>query len=227
MVTEPEIRADAAVAPAPDTTSTTPEKVIFNEAQQKKLSDLIKQAQSRAAGQLRAELAAAKEELATKETELALHRQALSPELAETRQRLAEESGARQAAETRLRIAETTVQLRDALANEGVINLADAVRLVQDSVAWKDGQLQGSDGRSLAEVAKDFAADRPFMVRSSVRGGVGATSAERPLADPRAKLETLFGRGSNAVAANKLAMRDPQEYRRQRALAVEAGLLGA
>ena len=38
-------------------------------------------------------------------------------------------------------------------------------------------------------------------------------------------LATLFGKVSNAAAANKLGLTNPAEYRRQRAKAVEAGLL--
>jgi hypothetical protein len=220
MPTEAEIRADESIAPAPE------ERPTYTEAQQKHIESLIRSSMGRAAHGLREELAVTRAEAAITEAELALYKSAANPELAATRAQLATETVARTAAEQRELDARKNAALFEACQAENIIAPKDAVKLLSDSVVWKDGALVSAEGgEPLASLARDFAASRPHLVRSSVRAGIGSSAAERPFNTGAPKLESLFGKGSDGAAANRLALRDPKEYGRLRALAREKGLL--
>jgi hypothetical protein len=203
------------------------DKVFFGTKQQEKVNALIRDAQGRAASEIRAELAAAKEAAAKQAAELEIYRNAESnPELIETRRQLANETIARTAAEERENAARKNAALFEALEAEGVIAPKDAVKLLSDAVVWKDGALVSTvDGKPVADVVRDFANARPHLVRGSVRGGIGSTPANRPLGESTAKLENLFGKGSSSKLANDLALKDPAAYSRLRVRARECGLI--
>ena len=201
-------------------------RVYFGPRQQAKLDELLVERASRAAKDLRAELASTKKAAAATQAELQLYRDNASPELIEARANLATEQVARTGAEQRERDARRNVALRDALAAENIINLVDSSRLLADAVKWSGEELVSIDGgKPLAELVRDYAASRPFLVKSSIRSGTGASPATRSIGEPAARLASLFGRGSSGKAANDLARSNPQEYQRLRVIAIERGLL--
>jgi hypothetical protein len=210
---------------APQAQPQKPAKVTFDQIQQEKVNELIREAQGRAARDLRTELEAARAAAAAQSAELSLYKNGADPALQEARQKLAIEQTARTAAEQREKRAEANVVLRDLLQQEAVIGVADATRLLADSVTWKGGKLQGADGRPVEVVVHDFVSSRPHLVRSSVRSGAGATEAAVPLRAGEPKLADLFGKGSSGKMANDLALSRPQEYRRLRARARAEGLI--
>jgi len=80
---------------------------------------------------------------------------------------------------------------------------------------------------SLAEFFNDFAAKNPYLVKSSIKQGVGSTEANRSALSRNGKFEVaqIFGKTSNSALASKLMKDDPAEYRRLKVIAKEAGLL--
>jgi hypothetical protein len=80
---------------------------------------------------------------------------------------------------------------------------------------------------SLAEFFNDFAAKNPYLVKSSIKQGVGSTEASRSALSRSGKFEVsqIFGKASNSALASKLMKEDPAEYRRLKVIAKEAGLL--
>jgi hypothetical protein len=76
---------------------------------------------------------------------------------------------------------------------------------------------------SLSELAAETAAARPYLVRSTLRGGSG--SVERTSFEPDLKLEKFFGKTSDSKAANQLSLRDPKRYRALREQAKAKGLI--
>lgn len=224
MDTESVIRAEQEAAPQAQPQK--PAKITFDQTQQEKVNELIREAQGRAARDLRAELETTKAAAAAKDAELQLWKSAANPELAAAREQLAVEQTARSAAELRESNARRNAALHSALEAEGVLGISDAVRLLSDSVKWSGDVLVGSDGKPLADIIRDFVNSRPWAVRSAVRPGTGSVEASRSLGnEAQLKPEQIFGRGSDARLANNLAMSKPREYQRLKSLARERGLV--
>lgn len=216
----PEIPA-VVETPAP----VTPQKIVFDPAQQAKVNALIQEAQGRAAKDVRAELAAAQAREAALQAELNLHKAAVTPELAEARARLAEESTAKSAAIQREERALSAIALRELLEAESVISVSDAAALLSPQVSWKDGQLVGADGRAVAEIIKDFVRARPHMVKSSVRSGTGSFESQQTAPVNQYHLEDYFGSKSNGQLVNNLARTNNKLYKQLRQKALAAGLV--
>jgi len=73
-----------------------------------------------------------------------------------------------------------------------------------------------------------FANENGHLVRSGFKSGVGSTESRQYLGENTSQtdeLKKLFGRGSNAMAANALAQRDPNEYRRLKREAQRQGII--
>ena len=140
------------------------ERPTYTEAQQKHIESLIRSSMGRAAHGLREELAATRAEAAITGAELALYKSAANPELITAREQLAAEQIRAKTAESRELDARTNAALFEALEAEAVIAPSDSVKLLKESVTWKDGQIQGVDGRPLVDVIKDYAASRPHLV---------------------------------------------------------------
>lgn len=80
---------------------------------------------------------------------------------------------------------------------------------------------------SLDEYFQEFATKKPYLVRGDVKGGVGSTEAQRSALNQQGKypVDQIFGKGSNAALANKLALTQPKEYARLKAEARDKGLI--
>jgi hypothetical protein len=73
---------------------------------------------------------------------------------------------------------------------------------------------------TIAEFFADFAHKKPYLVRSHIRTGSGSGDSSRsglPTGRQVYKVEDIFGKGSSSQLANRLAQKDPAEYRRMKA----------
>ena len=79
---------------------------------------------------------------------------------------------------------------------------------------------------TLEEFYTEYAAKKPHLVRGDVKLGTGASQAARTLSgNGKYELTQIFGPKSNSALANKLGTENPQEYKRLKVIAREAGLV--
>jgi hypothetical protein len=213
-----------------------PQKIAFSPDQQEKVNQLIRDAQGRAAKELRVELDRTKAELEAART-LAPKTDSGAVELA------AQVSELRAERDTLRRERADSILTADLLSVAGAEEFHDtdlATRLMRDHVRLaEDGKpvVVNADGTprlnanldpmTLGELARAVATERPFLVRSSVRSGSGGVES-RSKVEPFGGLDKLFGPGASKDAAaqlNRMALRDPQRYRSMRRQAVEKGLI--
>src|SRR6267378_2539722 len=207
--------------PEPNEIQAPPEKVVFYEAQQKRVDEIIKAAMGRAGSEARATAARLEAEMTTLRADLAAAKDAAaSGDVIKAKETVAlrKENAIRQAAET-----------------HGFFNSAQVAKLTEQDVKWDAGKQKfivvddsgaerlGIDGNpvTLDALYKEFASRNPHLVRSAVLTGVGSRENQipTPAIDERGKLAKLFGPKSDAIACNRLALSDPAEFKRQRYLA--------
>jgi len=198
-------------------------RVVFDEAQQAKVNELIREVTGRTARELRKEAA----ELRQKVTEL-------QGELDRTR---GESTVTKEQAQ-----ATAKENLVLSLANKlnfvrpDQVNKLAGDRIHFDEAAKKfvvkntDGSVAtGPDGQpvSIESYLAAFAGENGHMVRGEVKPGVGSTESRAWSGDPdpASELRKLFGRGSNARLANQVAQRNPLEYKRLKNEARRLGLI--
>lgn len=246
----------------------TPKKVTFDEAQQEKVNELIKDAQGRAAKELREEALAAKREAAELKTRLeALEAERVSQldkskkdvdaelraEMDRVKQVHKDEiATARRLAETKereaLQAAEALTSMKKQIAIQAAaskVNFVDTnvvATLTKDQVKF-DPELgrfivlndNGSvrmnasfEPTTLDEFYSEFAATHSYLVRGDVKSGTGSAESTKGGGQfgNTYTPEEIFGPKSDSKAANTLAMRNPKEYQRLKALAREKGLVG-
>lgn len=245
----------------------TPKKVTFDEAQQEKINELIRDAQGRAAKELREEALNAKKEAA----ELKARLEALEAEKATQADKPKKDAdadlraemdrvkqvhrdeiaSARKLAEAKEREA---VQASDALTSmkkqiaiqsaASKVNFVDinvVTTLTKDQVKF-DTELgrftvlndNGSvrmnasfEPTTLDEFYQEFAATYSYLVRGEVKPGAGSAESTKgggPYGNTHT-VEEIFGPKSDSKAANTLALRNPKEYQRLKAVAREKGLV--
>ena len=215
--------------PAPSAAEPTEhaEKVTFSDAQQSKLEAIVREVSGRVAHDLRQENAQLKREVEA--AKAATPAADTAVELATTRAEL--EALKRAQRETRV-----TETLRSAVGSE-FLDRDLAVDILRSRVKVDaDGKVAvvSADGAaalnkqfqpmSLKEAAEALGREKPFLVRGTVKGGVGSTPSQGA-APQTVRLEDLFGRHSKGSMANQLAIKSPGEYRRLRALAAQRGLI--
>jgi hypothetical protein len=212
-----------------------PPKIVFDQQQQEKVNQLIREAQGRAARETRAELARVQAELdAARAVSPALPDSGaavLATELAAARAEL-------QAVKQREVENTLNTQLLSAAAAENFHSVEIATRLMRDHVRLVDGKVSvvdhagnerlnaGLDPMTLEDFAREISQQHPYLTRSQVRSGAG--SVESRGYKPSVQLEKLFGRGAAPDAArvlNDLAKRDSAKYRSLRNAARERGLI--
>jgi hypothetical protein len=213
----PEVKP--AVTPVTATTTTTePEVVHFTPAQQAKLDEIVKSAMGRAAGQLRQENNQLRKSL---ESALAAAQPDAS-ELEKTRAALEA---------TKLRLEDPTQERQAALLEAEIVAAANVERFVdvqQATLLLDKSSFVKPDGSLDLEAAKNavraLANKSPHLIKGDVKSGSGSFP-DQNIPQPPVKLESLFGRGSNAAEANRLAISDPQRYKTLRADARKRGLI--
>lgn len=82
------------------------------------------------------------------------------------------------------------------------------------------------DPLPVSEFFEDYGNKKPWLVKGSVIPGTGSSGSGNSVPPPQKPLSFYFGPSSNAAAINALSLRDPATYRRLRAEAVRAGLIG-
>lgn len=202
-----------------------PERVVFSDVQQKKLDELIREAMSRAAKEVRKAL----EEEKQRNTDL-------EARLSETQRDLANERNLRQDAERREIASRRAALITQQCADLDLVDAETVISLTESNLPWNpttesfdvvDNAGKPTDMTPAAFFA-DFATKKPHLVRSSVRLGSGARESSRtslPIGGNHPKVEQIFGKGSSPRLANELAQRDPQTYRRLKVEAKRKGLI--
>ncbi len=201
-------------------------KITYSLEQQEHINLLIKDAQSRAARELRIE----RDEL---------RRQIKAAKVQEPPIDVALKLAEREAELTALKSEREATTIRETLRAAAGAQFLDtdlAVRLMHDNVKVIDGAVRAVDESgnlrlnasfepmTLRELAAELASQKPFLARAEVRGGVGSKPAQNHTSNA-VPLERLFGKNSSGGEANRLAMHDPQTYRRLKAAAHERGLV--
>jgi hypothetical protein len=217
----------------PQDTQEKPAKITFDEAQQKRVDELIRRAQGRAARELREhneQLKTELEALRGQQGQQAVPNDVLT-ELSTTRAEL-----------QAMRQKETESQIMSEVrkVTGGFVDQELAAQLIRQGIRQVEGKLVpvDADGNprlnsdfepmSLEDAARDLARQKPFLARGDVRlFGAGSTEAARStLGDvPRARLAQLFGPNSDAAAANRLALKDARAYSRYKEAARKEGLI--
>jgi hypothetical protein len=220
------------VTPAPgEVGESSPARPKFDEAQKLRINEIVADATKRATAESRAEAARLKAELDSRPAAPA------STDDAELRTRLAlaeRECDALKQANTE---ASVMAHIRSAIGDE-FVDSDLAANLLRQSVKMVDGKplLTSSDGSpalnasfeplTLQEAAANLAAQKPFLVRSTLKGGAGSLPSSQPAFQTESvAIHKLWGPNGDCVARNNLAMTRPNEYRQLRQAAKNAGLV--
>lgn len=129
--------------------------------------------------------------------------------------------------------------ITSAAAKAGFVDLNIVAKLTDDQIKFDESRgkfvvlnEQGTERlnnayetMSLEEFYKEYAVNNPFLVKSDVKGGSGSSQNQKTNYSGKYEVAQIFGKASNAALANKLAMENPQEYKRLRAAAVENGVI--
>ena len=216
------------------------EKVVFDEIQQKKVDELIRESMGRAASSVKAELHAAQTRLTTLEAELQAAKDAAAAASGDVVK-------AKDAEILKAKAETIAVRKQNAITEAGAkYNFYDPgnqlAKLTGDQIKF-DGErnrfvvvgddgtprvgLDGSTPLTVDEFFREFATKNPHLVKGEVRPGVGSSESQtwKPAPTEREKICRLFGKNSDAVACNRLALSDPAEFKRQRYLAKSYGLI--
>jgi len=220
------ITTTTAAEKAAEQTADTP--VVFDEKQQERVNQVIREASARAGAEARAEADRLKKELEAIKASTNVTPDAAA-ELALTKAELAS-----------LKRAHEEASVKDALRAAVGSDFLDgelACDILRSQVKVIDGKPVPVDAQgnprmnaafevmSLREAAQQLATAKPFLARGTVRPGTGSYQSQSTTTTSGPKLEDLFGRSSNSGLANKLAMSRPSEYARLRSLARERGLI--
>jgi len=219
MEAEEQITPESVITPQP------PTPVILNEAQLAHVSTLIQAAREGTAQGLKRELASAERARAAMQIELDELKQLQAPqsdaELLASQARVREMELEVSTTRADLQTAAANAALQTAVSAGGFVNNAQAALLLRDVAATSDGS-----AASLASLVSQFAAANPHLVRSDVKGGAGSTPAAGQPGPERINVRSIFGPGSNASLANRLAQTNMAEYKRLRVIAQQSGLIG-
>jgi hypothetical protein len=132
------------------------------------------------------------------------------------------------------------IAMRDVASSAGFVDVSDVLELTDKFVKWDDTKgrfivlndagterLNASyEAMSLAEYYAEYAAKKPHLVRSDVRGGAGSGGSQRTeVGAGKYKVEDVFGAKSDSRKASELFKKDPAEYRHMKLAAKEMGLI--
>ena len=211
------------------------EKVVFDEAQQKNIDEIIREAQGRAGSEARATAARLESELAKVRSELAAAKDAAaSGDVVK-----AKDAEILKAKEETVAVKKENA-IRQAAEKCNFFNSGQVLKLTEQDIKFDGNRfvvlgengsprlgLDGSTPLSLDEFYADFSRKNTHLVKGEVKPGIGSKENQitRPAPTERENISRLFGKGSDAVACNRLALSDPAEFKRQRYLAKSYGLV--
>jgi hypothetical protein len=213
-------------APAPATAKSSPQPrtdpVHFDERQQEKLNQLIRDAQSRASRDLRTKLMQTEAELAAARAERDRAQAAAAPDATPDEKLLVElDAEKRRNAELTqtLRSRERENAIRAAARNAHFVDEGDALRLVDIA-----------DDASVEDITKavNAFAENPqkfHLIRGTTKSGSGSGPSAGYPTTPTYTAEMLFGKGSNSALANKIGIQRPDLYKSLKAEAKRKGLV--
>lgn len=220
------------------------EKVVFDEAQQRKVDFLIRESMGRAGSEARATAARLEAEMITLRNELAAAKDAAEAE-AEGRVGLETSLTVREKEAKAARAETIAVKKQNAIqaaaTEHNFFNPQVVSKLTEDKIQWNsekskfivlgdDGSERlGADGNSLTVSAylKEFAQSNSYLVRGDVKPGVGSSENARPYSttSERDKLKAIFGPGSDSQKANRIGVENPQLYRQMKREARALGII--
>jgi hypothetical protein len=132
--------------------------------------------------------------------------------------------------------------IAEAASRHGFIDAKQISKLVGDEIVFDGGTntfhivaedgnvrvgLDGSTPLTLDAFFQDFANRNSHLVRGTVKNGVGSSENARPYSPTteRDRLKAIFGKGSNAIAANRLGVENPQLYKQYKREARALGII--
>jgi len=234
--------ADVVSDPNQDKPAPTPvpsvddEPVKFDERQQRKIDEIVRSAQGRAASETRQKLSVANHKISELEAQLQNAVAASKPDASEA-DRLRAELDAERAGRAAEKAQATKDKLDAAILNAaseaGFLNPPQALKLLRDNVRMgEDGNIVVTDddgipleNQSVKTFVTAYAQKNDHMIRGSVRGGSGSTPSNGAPPMPAIRCEEIFGRGSDSRLANACAIKNPAQYRVLRAEAIRRGLI--
>jgi hypothetical protein len=214
------------------------ERVVFDEAQQKRVDELIRESMGRAASSVKAELAATQTKLTTLQAELQAAKDAAAIATGDV-------AKAKDAEIEKARSETVAVRKQNVITAAGAkynfYDPAQLAKLCSDEIKWdgtkfvvlgEDGTprvgLDGSTPLSVDEFFREFSQKNPHLVKADIKPGIGSREATQPphrTLGQREKLSQYFGRGSSSVKANALALESPQTYKAMKREAKSIGLI--
>lgn len=222
--------------------------VTFTPEQQVKIDEIIKSAMGRAAAEVRREKSVLEKQLAHLNEQLETAKSSagsqsdLQNQFTEMQRKLQEKENAISVVKEeneKLAKAQLVAQhCADVFVDLGAVSaMTDRnIRRNPDTGRFEvlnvDGSLKLSpttfQPMSVQEFYQSFAEEKPYLVKSTAKGGNGSTaSSQSSLSSGRGQYEPeqIFGKKSNARLANELAKQNPAEYKRLRTLAIKKKLL--
>jgi hypothetical protein len=212
-------------------TGTRPDKVTFTPEQQAKVDEIVKSSMGRAARETRERVAQLEQEVQSLRAK---------PVLGDDAQQQALEDAHHEAKQLRTVIADMQRDqaIQKAAEGSGFVDHRIVQQLTSKNVRYDDSRGQfivvddkgvqrlnsSHEPMTLNEFYAEYADKNPFLVRSEFKGGSGSTPTSQ-LGSSSIPLAKLFGRGSDAALANKVAKRDPLRYRALRDQARRDGLI--
>jgi hypothetical protein len=202
-------------------------KVTFSPEQQQRIDEIVRDAMGRSGREVRLKAEQLQQELdAARQAVADIHEQSRTKdkELAAT---LAIASDQK-----------LTIAIEKAAKDANFVSMDAVRRLTSGNVKYdhtgniivvddKGNQLLNSEHQpmTLQEFYQNYAATHAFLVKSDVKGGAGSAPSSQHGSRDTIRLEQVFGRGSSAELANKLAQSDPIRYRTLKAQARAQGLI--
>jgi len=109
-----------------------------------------------------------------------------------------------------------------AASEAGFVRPAEALRLIDTPPLNDDGSF---DPAAIKQAVDAYAAKSPHLVKGSVKPGSGSTTYAGAPPQPQYRTESVFGKGSDARLANKIAISNPKLYASMKADAQRKGLI--
>ena len=234
------LRAEQPHTPQP--TTPQPEKPVkeppvkFDERQQRRVSELIKERQGHFAREARANEAAALARVKELELQLAAKGHENPLPVTEDVQRLSLRLAEKDAELNSMRATQQEAAILEELraaAHEAKISFVDPVafRLLRETTKVEQGKIQMTDTDetmspiSLQEHVRRFAATRPFLVRGQVSPGLGSTQATYERPSKESQLAEFFKPGNAAASNTYVRTHGLAAYKQLVAQAAEFGIM--
>jgi len=207
-------------------------KITFSPEQQARVDALIRNAQGRAASELRAEAAELRgkvEAISLELDQVKAERTQHAEQLETLKAQQSEQAELLKQREAELAQTRKSTVIQQAAQRLGFFDAEQTEKLVSDQLTFDaSGKLVTATGIPVVDHLTGLAQRSPHLVRSEVKTGSGSTESRdfagtSPFA--KSELQKYFGRGSNAAETNRMALEQPERYRALRREALRLKLL--